>query len=249
MAWLILLGALAVPAVLFWNWWVKMKTSSTAYEVKLKPAQEGGGAFGDVRSQPGGSLPNPIQAPAATTAPAAPPPSSTPPAVPPAAEQPPAAPVQEPSARPMDPDGMPPTLPRQSQEPSGPHDSRAEPIPTDRERIDYAPKSSRDPILSMLDEQKLTMEREAKAAAQQELAAQLNAVKKKAVKKKEAAKPIDQLITVQGIIALPSGTSAIINDEVRGQGDKVHGATIRKITSRYVIFTYEGRSFSKEVSK
>jgi hypothetical protein len=212
-----------------------MKTSNTAYEVKLKPPQEGGGAFGDVRSQSGGSLPNPIQSAPGT---------ATPPAAAPAATEPPAV---QPTAPPADPATPAPTLPRQNRGPSGAHDSRMEPIPTDREKIEYAPKTTRDPVLSLLDEQKLAVDRQAKEAARLELEAHLQAAKQK--QKPKPKKEVDKLITVQGIVVLPSGATAIINDEVRRQGDKVFGAVVKKITTRYVIFTYEGRSFSKEVSK
>ena len=53
LGWLLLLAALAVPAVFFYNWWMKMQAPPASEVVR----KQGGAAFGKVKS---GGPSNPI---------------------------------------------------------------------------------------------------------------------------------------------------------------------------------------------
>jgi len=223
--WLILLAALAVPALFFQNFLKKMQTSATPYEVKRKPE---GGAFGNVRSQPGGGLPNPIQSSSspATAASGTPPATTSPGGFQPAPNEPQPAPPQDPA--PASPDAAAPEAPLTAQASDG------------RERIEYAPQSERDPTLSVIDEQKLALEREAQRRTDEDMRSRVSESKKKKVVR---VKTSEEQIQVQGIV----GTQAIVNDEVRQVGDKVLGCTIARVTSKGVFIRCGGKSIYKTV--
>lgn len=265
--WLLLLGALGVPAVLFYNWWSQMQ-SSTKYEVKQKQPSEGN-AFGDVRSTP----PNPIQAAAAVSTGAA--------AGAPAAKAG-GAPAGAPGTAPAVPGGAPPAggtaAGGAGAAPGGapglPPGGAARPAGTVRRVggaasaatraaggagtvrrlgggriLQYASRSGRDPMLSVIDEQMLALEKDAKERARRDMLRKLQAQKE--ASKPKPKKKVDRCkqVEVQGIIALASGSSAIINDEVRKRGDTVLGCRIRKITSKFVVLRCGRKPCIKRVSR
>lgn len=260
--WLILVAALAIPAFFFQNFMKKMKSSAAPTEVKRAP--EGSSSLsGGVRSQPDGGLPNPIRG---SSAPA--PGSSDP--TPGAPAPAPGAPALASSGTPSEPAGQepgtaaPPASPSEpspgsgapSQAPAdatggpagagGPGPASPTAVPEGRERIEYAPQSDRDPTLSVIDEQKLAVERETARMAEAEMRSKLDESKNKK-KKVVREKPAEDLISVQGIITMDGGNAAIVNDEVRRVGDKVSGCTLTRVTSKQVFFRCGGKTFYKTV--
>ncbi len=107
-----------------------------------------------------------------------------------------------------------------------------------KKELRYAPKTDRDPTLSILDMRLIALREEARRRAM------APPPKKKVVRKRV---PLHTKINLQGIISTPQGRGAIINDEIYYRGDKILGASIRKITSSTVIFRYKGRTFYKKM--
>lgn len=220
LGWLLLLAALAVPAVFFYNWWMKMQAPP---EVALK---QGEAAFGKVKS---GGPSNPIATQpvkASTSAALGKAPGVSPPS---AAKTMASAPVTP--LRGNDNVGTSPPAPKKR---------KAKSL-----TIEYAPETNRDPTLSILDHKILALRREAREAAMRPKP--VKKVKKKKRKPKVKVIPVWKKIIVQGIISTPNGRAAIVNDEVRHKGDRVLNAEIKKITSSSVIFKYKGRTFYKRV--
>jgi len=267
LGWVILLGALAVPAVLFQRWWTQLKQPAT-FTVQQKGVPPGG-AFGDARSDQAGSLGNPIQPPPGAAPPAGPGQA----ALPPRGMDRPAPPAMNGSAYPGDsgsaspapparggafppgtsgpPSGM-GTTPAASQgSPSGsagrnaaaPLQDRPPKKRVGKAAIEYRPKSSRDPMLSLADLRAIAKEKYAKELARREMIEASRpkpkakkAARKTAKPKTDACKKLD----LQGIVSTPTGSGAIVNDEVRYQGDSIFGLTIKRITTRTVVFA-QGR--------
>ena len=273
--WLILLAALGVPALFFYNFLVKMRTSTAPYEANGAPD---GSAFGGVRSQPDGGLPNPIQSsssyssggfaaqaqaaplgqgggsgpePVGAAAPAkrseggGPEPMVA--AAPvrrgegggPQPERAAAPQGQEQPSAPA-PDAQPQGAPRPA--PGGSSDQKG------AERIEYLPQTERDPTVSVLDQQ--SIELEAQRRLEEEERARLASSQKK-VKRVRTARPVSDLIEVQGIISMSSGNAAIVNEETRrvGDRDKRSGCTITRVTSNQVFFRCGSRNISKTVEQ
>ncbi|MBI5596916.1 MAG: hypothetical protein HY928_12555, partial [Elusimicrobia bacterium] len=90
LGWILLLGALAVPAVLFFKWWTQMKAAQT---VEARQTVPSGAPFGGGNAAP--SAPAEPAPAASAQAPAQPPPSEA------AAEPPAAAPEPAPAAQPV----------------------------------------------------------------------------------------------------------------------------------------------------
>jgi hypothetical protein len=241
--WLVLLGALAIPAVLFWKWWIAMQTTTT-FEVKQKPP-EAQTAFGEVKSaqenpietaatdpqavqaqaQAAGTAEDSLdQAPDLTASAAAPEAGEAPPVDAPGERSGADAPPEQAAA----PEAVPP----------GAEDGR----------LRYAPKSSRDPMVSIFDLRELAKRRLAKEMARREVKKALQPPKpppKKRVRRappKPKPKPFCETLELQGIIATPNGIAAIIDDEVRNEGDIYKGAVIARITTRTVIFKKRRRT-------
>ncbi len=239
LGWLLLLAALAVPAVFFYNWWMKMQAPA-APEQGVVIIKKGEGAFGKVKS---GGPSNPIAsqpASAAETKPAG------------------AAPGVESStsaAAGSAPGGVSTekTMVSTPVTPLRGNDNVATPSPAPKRRkaksltVEYAPETNRDPTLSILDHKILALRRQARLDAMRPKIK----LKPKKVKRKPKPKikriPIWKQIIVQGIISTPNGRVAIVNDELRNKGDVVLNAEIKKITSSSVIFKYKGRTFYKRV--
>lgn len=194
LGWLILLAALAVPAVLFWNWWQEMQGPAAAENAVAAPPV--------------------FAAQDAAAAPAAPEGGS--PSPPAAGAQAP----QEPAS------GAPATAPR-----AGPA----------RRAGGFNPRSSRDPMLSLVEIQHMAerrrLEEEARRRALEASRPQPQAPQPSACSR----------ITLQGIVTTPNGAGAIINDEVRYVGDKVLGARVTRITGTRVILSDRGRLCIKKV--
>ncbi len=196
LGWLMLLVALAVPAVLFYNWWTQMQAPTALEAAQEVPAGTGFSSVEASNSAQTAVTPSGGAAPQAQKASTAP-----------------AADTQTKAAK--------------------------KPRRRGKKKLRYAPKTDRDPTLSILDMKLIALREEARRRALAPAP-----VKKK---DKKRVKALHTKIELQGIISTPQGRGAIINDEIYYRGDKVLGATIRKITSSTVIFRYKGRTFYKKM--
>ncbi|MFA6029046.1 MAG: hypothetical protein WC969_04230 [Elusimicrobiota bacterium] len=259
--WLILVAALAVPAVLFWNWWGKMKAQSPQESARKAAAS----AFGGLSSQ--GVPATPLAAgataqaeavPAASTGviPAAqaaqnPPPSSpapqasavppTAPAAPGAAALPPAGPAAPPAA-PVAGQNPVPVAPGAAAPAAGQAAARSD-------VIEYNPSTNRDPTLSPVDIKRMAQEALQKELSMRQIMEEARRPKDEPKKVVHNEPPIETRIQLYGIIATPNGISALVNDSIVSEGDRILGATVKKITTGTVVFEYRKRTFIKRVSK
>lgn len=115
----------------------------------------------------------------------------------------------------------------------------------------YAPKTDRDPFVSLIEvqmardaERRAEMARleEERRRREAEEAAKRAAAREKTVKPKAPSEPpIESRLTIQGIISTPDHKSAIVNNDVVNVGEVVLGAEVVEITDSAVIFNYKGR--------
>lgn len=224
LGWVILVIALAVPGVLFYNWWSGLKADrEKAVAAKARGRVPEGGVF---QSSPNAKLVNPM-APAVSTAAAAEPAAAS--AAAPAAVTPAAAAEPQAAA----------AAPAASTEPAASFASSTAVIPL-----------KRDPTLSPFDMVRLLEEEEARRKAAEDLA-NASKVKVRGPRKAVAVDPAS-LVNLQGIVSNPeSGFKAIVNDEVLGVGEFIGNTKIKivKITDLGVTFNFQGKKFSKGVSR
>lgn len=232
LGWVILVVALAVPGVLFYNWWSHLKAErEKSVAAKAHARVPDGGVF---QSSPNAKLVNPMT-PAVSTDTAAAPVAAV--AAAPSASDAQAAVVAAPA-------------PVQAAEPV-PGASAAVPAASASTAAVAAPLK-RDPTMSPLDAVRIAQEEQAKRQAAEDLA-NLNAGRQNRGSKKAAKRksPIDTL-ELQGIISNPeSGFKAIVNNEVVGAGEMIGstGIKVLKISDLGVTFLYQGKRFSKGVSR
>jgi len=230
LGWVILVVALAVPGVLFYNWWSHLKAErEKTVAAKARGRVPDGGVF---QSSPNAKLVNPMAPVVSTDTVAAPPlASSTTASVPETAA---AAPVQAAAVEPLAGDA-----PAVAATPAALSFSSA---------AAAALPLKRDPTLSPFDQVRLLEEEEAKRAAAEALA-NLN----KPVKRGKKAPPDPRKqVELQGIISnTDSGFKAIVNNEVMSAGEFVAGTRIKiiKITDLGVTFDFQGKRFVKSVSQ
>lgn len=234
LGWLILVGALAVPAVLFFKWWTQMKATQGAESRQAVPA-----------SAPfaGGS-----QAPAQEPAPAASEPAAAAPAAP--AEP---VPAKAPETASAPAPAVAPEPVAQAAPASGPA-APEEPAPAEEPpsggtmvaKIEYMPKSSRDPMLSVSDQRELLKQKMAAQISQQELQ---KAAEEPVQAPAPPPKPLCDSFNLQGIIGTGGDVAAIVNDNIVREGDRVAGAVIERLTTRTVVFRKGKKTCMKRVSK
>lgn len=124
-------------------------------------------------------------------------------------------------------------------------------------RVQFAPKNKRDPFLSR-DEvasiekaRRAEIERIAKEKKAKEDAliaakkAEEDRVAREAYLKANPHLAIVGKIKIQGMM----GDEVQINNDFKGVGDKVAGATITKITGTRIFFNYKGKDFSLPIPK
>lgn len=242
LGWVILVIALAVPGVLFYNWWSHLKADrEKAVAAKARGRVPEGGVF---TSSPNAKLVNPMtpaSAPAATTASASPADAQ---AASPAATLVSVAPQATPSP------AQAATSVVSGAAAVAPGALGAAEVPAASSMTVAAPLK-RDPTLSPFDQVRLLEEEEAKARAARDLA---EASRPRSGSKRGPAPVRDPStqINLQGIVSNPdSGFKAIVNDEVLGAGELVGNTKIKivKITDLGVTFEFRGKRFSKGVSR
>lgn len=275
LGWLILMVALAVPAFMFWNWWKllnnkpregsrpaqgpvfeKTQMASNFQNPLTGPGQQAAnppavdassGAATGAPAQPGAPAPGPAPADPNPSGPGtanaaetpAPPPGATP-AVPPAA--PPDGALAQAPTPPADPAAPPLGAP--------PAAALAEP------GLRYQPKVHRDPMLSPMDIKKLAeiaLEEEDRKRREQD---ELDRLKRKPTRVvKVAAPPIESLVNLYGITAVPGSITAIVevsggDAQVVRPGDRLsNGVRIMKITQTTVYFQYRAKKWERTISK
>ncbi|MBI5629465.1 MAG: hypothetical protein HY921_01130 [Elusimicrobia bacterium] len=102
----------------------------------------------------------------------------------------------------------------------------------------------RDPTLSPYDMLRLQQAELEKSAAQ-------GGVVRAAVKRIQAKRepPVENDISLQGIISIDGRNKAIVNGETVGEGDMVGAAKVLRITSQSVIFIHKNRRFTKTIGR
>lgn len=224
LGWLLLVGALAVPAVLFYKWWTQMKATQG---VEAKQAMPSAAPFA------GGAAPASASEPPAEPAPQAEP---APSAVAQAAPDMPPAPAAPDAALPAE------AEPAPSEEPSPAANPGAMVA-----KIEYMPKTSRDPMLSVADQRELLKERMAAQISQQEVQKAVEEVP--AAPPPPPAKPFCDYFDLQGIIGAGGDVAAIVNDRIVREGDRIAGAVVERLTTRTVVFRKGKKTCMKRVSK
>jgi hypothetical protein len=236
--WLILAFALAVPGVLFYQWYThldKEKKIALGMKVRLKDTS----LFQN--SPKKDKLVNPI-APAASAAPAQPVAGSSAPAaglpVPDSPEA--AAPAEAPgSPLPAEPAAAVPAAA-----------TAPEAVLSTAVAQANAFLAWRDPTLSPYDlvrMEQTELEKQIRLLELQEAAEQ----KTKPVRKPQVK--IETMIDLQGIVSAGGTNKAIVNNEVVGEGDTVKTSAgpvrVVRITTQSVGFAYKDKRFSKSVSR
>lgn len=228
LGWVILVVALAVPGVLFYNWWSHLKAErEKAVAAKARNRVPDGGVF---QSSPNIPLVNPMT-PAVSTGIVA----ATPAAVSTETSSavPPVAPVLTPVAA-----------------------SVASPAPGVAPAFSSstatAPPLRRDPTMSPFDQIRLAEIEEGKRRAAEELENMKRTKQVSGRPRKAVVRDPSSMINLQGIVSNPeSGFKAIVNDEVLSVGEMIGNTKIKivKITDLGVTFQYQGKRFSKGVSR
>lgn len=241
LGWVILVIALAVPGVLFYNWWSGLKAErEKAVAAKARGRVPEGGVF---QSSPNAKLVNPM-APAVSTSAAA------------ETAALPADPAGATAAAPADPAGVTAASAAEPQPVPLPSAADSAPAASTETAAAFTVSSTtiiplrRDPTLSPFDMVRLLEEEEARRKAAEDLA---NASKSR-TRAPSKPKPVNPatLVNLQGIVSnAQSGYKAIVNDEVLEVGDFIGETKIRiiKITDLGVTFNYQGKKFTKGVSR
>ncbi|MBI3297468.1 MAG: hypothetical protein HYZ75_04855 [Elusimicrobia bacterium] len=232
LGWVILLGALAVPAVLFFKWWTQMKAAQGVEARQTPPA---GAPFGVPAASPQAA---PIASEAALPRDDAPSPAPVP-------ETPPAQAAPEP-ALPAEPAPAPvaaaPTLLAQAPVETPPIEEPSKP-----QAIEYMPKTSRDPMLSVSDLRELAKIKYQKEMSQRQ-------VEEAAKPPEEPAAPppraLCETLELQGIIGTGGDVAAIVNDKIVREGDSLGGGVVvERLTTRTIVFKKGRKTCNKRVSK
>ena len=230
LGWVILVIALAVPGVLFFNWWSHLKADrEKTVAAKARGRVPEGGVF--QQSSPNAKLVNPM-ASALSTGPVTVAASSDASHAAPGLAQ--AAVLVAPPVAAAPPAALGATSPSVSS-------STAAALPL-----------KRDPTLSPFDQVRILEEEEARRKAAEELENMKRAKAEGRRPHKAPARDPKTLVELQGIISNPeTGFKAIVSGEVVGAGEYVGNTKIRvvKITDLGVTFEYQGKKFSKGVSR
>ncbi|MFA6093525.1 MAG: hypothetical protein WCU88_12005 [Elusimicrobiota bacterium] len=237
LGWLLLLAALALPAVFCWNWW--NRTHAQKPETALSGMKAPFSSNAQAAAPAAPTAPPPAPAAAVPAGKALPPRTASAPMEQPAPAQAatpaPAAPLPEKALEPA------PAIASTQPLSAAPPPTRHSGLP----RIEYNPASPRDPTLSPVDY---------KHRAQDDLQKELNRRETLQAARGSLAREdpasVEDRIHVLGIIGNPNGKiNAIIDERIVSEGDRVFGATIKRITSGTVVFEYRKRTFIKRVPK
>ncbi|MFH1620381.1 MAG: hypothetical protein ABIG11_10840 [bacterium] len=228
LGWFALAAALAVPALLFYNWWTRMNAEKMNL---LQEGQEHAAAQRPFFKDTEEPLPPPstyhYQNAAGTRAVAR--------AADPAVSRPRPRATQPGSPG----DNTPLRAGRNASDPAAVSNTSvsvaaARVAFSTSTRILFAPKTDRDPTLSP---EELAMIRE-----EAERLERLRNMRRRPVVPRE--RRVEDRLELQGIVESAGGSKAIINGEMRGRGSVVHGAKIVRVNSASVLFDHNGRRFT-----
>lgn len=136
-------------------------------------------------------------------------------------------------------------------------DASAEGEKAEEMKVKFAPKNNRDPFLSKEEIERMEKDRRSqieqieknKRERERALIAEREAEKarleKEAYYKANPQLAIIKKIKIQGMM----GDEVQINNDFKGVGDKVFGATITKITNTKIHFKYKGKDFTMPIPK
>ena len=231
LGWLLMLAVLAVPSFLFYNWWMKNKQQTAAETIQsaspatsVFPPADPPRSASPADKQPLAAASAPtfaVTAAAATVGPAAMPA--------PAQAQPPAA-VSAAAPVPVA------TAPVRQAAASTPAPAQPAAVSTSGVQASwYHPKSTRDPMLSPEDYQRI------RESEEQRLEAERDRLTREHQHAKDSG--IESKLRLQGIV----GTAALINGEMYTAGQTVNGAKILKVGADYIIGEYKGKKFKKTI--
>jgi hypothetical protein len=226
LGWLLMLAVLAIPSFLFYNWWSKNKMQGAGEAAMEVPVKD---VFSQAEQQ---SQPRPAFVPEASTglvqtASAAQLPVAV--STLPAAEKPLSQAVALSSS-------MPPALQGAAQPQPVPGAAVARstgPV----KRSYYAPKGTRNPMLSMQELDRI------KEAEQDRIDAERQARMSQQQTRKPRDMGIENRIRLQGVV----GNAAIINGEMYYEGQSVLGGKLIKVTDSYIIMEHKGKRFRKNM--
>jgi hypothetical protein len=243
LGWVILVVALAVPGVLFYNWWSHLKAErEKTVAAKARGRVPDGGVF---QSSPNAKLVNPMTPVASTGTLAAPPAPAAASATTPALAQP----AQAATIAGTPASGSPSVAAAAA---AAPAVAVVPPALSFSSMTATSQPLKRDPTLSPFDQVRLVEEEEAKRKAADDLAAMQAAKNNHGKHGPKPPKDPRTLVDLQGIISnTDSGFKAIVNNEVMSVGEFVIGTRIKiiKITDLGVTFDFQGKRFVKGVSQ
>lgn len=253
LGWAILAAALAIPGLLFYNWWSHLKAErQRSISQKARTRVPEAGVF--ATPAPGGDkLVNPVSA--STAAPAADPAAAA------------AAAAAAPGASSATAGGLPGATPAAAAAPAATDPallaaaaagaptgaapggaSASVTVSTGAVLVAALP---RDPMLSPMDIVRMQQEEMEKRLAEEAM--------RRAMEEKKRPKPKPQIdirsfVDLQGIVANPDGENkAIVNDVVVGAGEtfdaRGHEVKVVRISPAGVTFQYKGKRFVKSVSR
>lgn len=220
--WVILVVALAVPGVLFYNWWSHLKAErEKTVAAKARGRVPEGGVF---QSSPNAKLVNPMT---------------------PAVSSGTTMSIAESTTT-----VQPGLAADTSAQMAAPSPVVAMQTPVVSSTTVLVPALKRDPTLSPFDQVRIREAEDAKIRAAEELE-RISKSKGRGPRARAAVRP-ETLVNLQGIVSNPdSGFKAIVNDEVLGAGEYIGSTKIKivKISDLGVTFEYQGKKFSKGVSR
>ncbi|MBI4677945.1 MAG: hypothetical protein HY748_10220 [Elusimicrobia bacterium] len=247
LGWIFLAVVLAVPALMYYKSYVaKDRENKMADRIKKRVPE--GGLF----PEPAGAakLTNPIGAPASTPEPGAPQAVEAGVAAGAETASQAAAAVVDATAPQAEPAPQPAAVEAPAAAPQAPAPSAPAPqaqaapgVEVAVSTADLAAVDWRDPLLSPYDQfliEQDELERLIKRKEVEDQARQAKARKDK---------PVEQTLSLQGIVAMPEGNKAIINNDMFGEGEWVGrtGIKVMKILPSSVTFSHKGRTFTKHM--
>jgi hypothetical protein len=101
----------------------------------------------------------------------------------------------------------------------------------------------RDPLLSPYDQFLVEQEELEKLIKRKEVEEQARQAKA------QRERPVEQTLSLQGIVAMPEGNKAIINNDMYSEGEWIGstGVKVLKISQNGVTFSHKGRTFMKRM--
>lgn len=233
--WLLLVVVLAVPSVLFYNWWTGTRKSEAPVQASTQRVSTAAiftGAQDKPAAQPAAQAAAAAEAPVFQPAPVQPAVQSPP--APPATSAEPMASAPRAETRPVEEAPIPAAGPLSVARSTAADQGEAGAVPARTAPGSYfSPKSDRDPTMTPGDYQKIKDEERSRLENER--------MRQLALHKQRKVAGGESRIRLQGVV----GNSVIINGEMYSVGDTVAGVKVLKIGPDYLIGEYKGKKFKK----